>query len=44
MVLACGLVSADTTRMKQEVGSKDVHLWVTLGKSYVTDEYITGER
>ncbi|MBO1350160.1 MAG: hypothetical protein EBE86_023545 [Hormoscilla sp. GUM202] len=35
-MLACGLVSADTTRMKQEVSSKDVHLWVTLGKSYVT--------
>ncbi|WP_255547366.1 hypothetical protein [Oxynema sp. CENA135] len=26
--------------MKQEVGSKDVHLWVTLGNSYVTDNTV----
>jgi len=32
-------MSADTTRVKQEVSSKDVQWWVTLGKSYVTAYY-----
>ncbi|MBC6478333.1 MAG: transposase [Hormoscilla sp. GM7CHS1pb] len=37
VVLACGLMSADTIRVKQEVSSQSVQSWVTLGKYYVTD-------
>ena len=39
-MLACGLVEADFSRMKQEVNeaqSRYFQLWVALGRCYVTE-------